>query len=277
MIIASLDWKIPRIRLIIGLIAVMIVGLITGLIYVNITASTSISVPHQQLDAIRRGDIIEAYSYTSNQLRNNMSIDDFTELIKTAPAFEKPNTLEIQTQTIQDTQATIHATIITQQDTHHPVTYTLTNHQSVWKIDDMQFGTQQEAKPIISLLPTDTPIPSPTTGLRIKDIVVNTEADDDGYALEHTDVIASESARIYVTAYIADATRGEELQTTLTCHDEEGELNTIGPLSNAIKQDGNISKGFYFESDTEYWPLGPCNIIVNLDDQESREVTFTIE
>ena len=126
----------------------MVVGaVITGLAIfaISFTLLTSIFTNpislsvNRQLDALKAGDVQEAYSFNSKDFQTATSLEAYREFVKQHPilkSFEFRSFIEIQR---MDNQGTAEITLKTT-DSDTPIQYQLINENDTWKIQSMEVG-----------------------------------------------------------------------------------------------------------------------------------------
>lgn len=124
----------------------------------------------------------------------------------------------------------------------------------------MNQAIAQEAKP-------------PETKPAIYAILINDEADKDGYVIHNKTTIPQKTTNIYVTVQITNAHPGIKVTSSIT-----GVSNGMATETavNVTSKSGNIMKAFTFTNNDKPWPKGDYKVTVSLSDGGSKDSTFTI-
>jgi hypothetical protein len=93
-----------------------------------------VSTVKEQLSALRSGDIVAAYSYTSQDFRAATSLDDFTSFIKEYPALNNNGDTTFTTREIKNGEGILKGTLTSKDGNKTAVEYHLIKEKGEWKI-----------------------------------------------------------------------------------------------------------------------------------------------
>jgi hypothetical protein len=109
---------------------------------------------------------------------------------------------------------------------------------------------------------------------KITSILLNDKADADGMVEKHQNQFSPTTAKIYGTAKITGAEKGQKITVDLLYGPEN-----IKPLT--ITKDapgsGNITFTFDFSKPTKGWPAGDYKVAVSTSDGASKQVPFQVK
>jgi|GEM_PF-1547666 len=104
----------------------------------------AVSIIKKQLVAIKAGNLIKAYAYTSADFRSATSLKDFEDFIDHYPALKTNQSITITNKEIQKTSATINATLYATDQSSVPAEYLLVKEDNEWKILGIQINPLKE-------------------------------------------------------------------------------------------------------------------------------------
>lgn len=91
-------------------------------------------VASQQLDALRKGDIEKAYSYTSKDFKSATSLEEFRSFIDSYPSLKSNKSSFFSNRTIENDVGTLKGSLESQDGAVTPVEYKLVKENNEWKI-----------------------------------------------------------------------------------------------------------------------------------------------
>lgn len=109
---------------------------------------------------------------------------------------------------------------------------------------------------------------------RIFDIRINDTLDVNGIAATNKAEFTPESKEIYVSTYISNATKDEEIKVMLRQVEQSIETPYI---TNTSPASGDIATNFIFTSPETTWPAGTYEAIVVLNDGTEAKATFSVK
>ncbi len=127
------------VKLILTIVGSVIVAMILYivLIFAIVLYATSglTDVIHNQLSALRAGDIDKAYySYTSKDLQRDTSLNDFKKFVNHFPSLRNNKSSTFTEREFKNSQGTVKGTLQSKDGTTTPIIYHLIKEDGTWKI-----------------------------------------------------------------------------------------------------------------------------------------------
>lgn len=111
---------------------IVIILLVVG---IALYATSGLLVPIEgQLIALRSGDIVKAYAFTSKDFQNVTSMADFEKFIERYPSLKNNERASFPTREISNHIGTVKGTLIAKDGAATPIEYNLTKEDGEWKI-----------------------------------------------------------------------------------------------------------------------------------------------
>lgn len=216
-----------------------------------------------QLKALRDGDMIKAYSYTSKDFRSSTSLENFQKFVDNYPSLKNNKDVSFSDRETSNGIGKLKGTLKSTDGGSTPIEYELVKENGEWKILS------------IKLNPAGAGIKlEKTSSGTVAKVLFNDQKNDRGVVDANKDSFSTTTPIIYVSAYIYGAEKGSQTSADLT-YIETGDK--IGPVSNDSGDGGDIVSNFSFSKPTKDWPLGNYKIRVVLSTGDSKEVEFSVK
>jgi hypothetical protein len=269
----------------------ILLGLLAFIVFVVVLAfwlTSGISeVANKQLDALRKGDVVTAYSYTSKAFQADTSIDRFKAFIDKYPALKNNRESSWSSREISNGNGTLVGTLTANDGTTLPVEYHFVKENNEWRMLNLVLPNVG-AKSVTEQAgaPSSATAPAPAAGAvkvsaeelakgEIFHILVSDVTGADGTKVEKAKpVITPQAKKILVSVYIVHAKAGLKVSAELV-RIENGA--TIGPVVLPINEDGNVVRNFSFTNTEGIWPAGPYKINISTSNGQVGSVYFNIE
>lgn len=98
------------------------------------------NVIYQQLAALRKGEIIKAYSYTSADFRSATSLNDFESFVEHYPALKHNKSATFTEKEVRNNTGLARGTLYSDEGTSTAVEYLLVKEENEWKILGIQIN-----------------------------------------------------------------------------------------------------------------------------------------
>lgn len=120
-----------------------------------LATSGIVDVATGQLTALRNGDMVLAYSYTSKEFQKADSLDDFQKFLDAHPALLKNESVSFDSRSIENKQGVLIGKLYSKGGVATPIKYYLVKENGVWKVqavvvdsdDNKQKETATETSP----------------------------------------------------------------------------------------------------------------------------------
>lgn len=252
-------------------ILIGVVIFIVGVIVLAMVATQGIAdVAKGQLKALREGDMIKAYSFTSKDFRSATSLENFQKFVDSYPSLKKNESVSFSDRETNNDTGLLKGTLKSVDGAATPIEYKLIKENGEWRILSLKLnpagaGINQEPQPSTAQ----------TTGKKgtIFDVRLNDQEDSRGVVEKHKDNYATDTPEIFASVYIKDAEKGNSA-TAEMIYIKSNEK--VGPVTNEIQEDGDGISNFSFSKPTKGWPLGEYKVTVTLLNGERKEVTFNV-
>jgi len=254
-------------------ILIGIVIFIVGIIILAMMATKGIAdVAENQLKAIREGDIIKAYSFTSKDFRSATTLEAFKKFVDAYPSLKNNKSVSFSSRETNNGLGTLVGTLKSVDNGTTPIEYKLVKENDEWKILNVKLnpsgaGIKQTEE--TTTFPKSTQIQA-----KIFDILVNEAADKDGYVDTNKSVIDKSSPKIFATVQISNAQENSQVTMELM-YVPTGEK--IGPIVHEITKTGNIVKASSFTRTNDSWPVGEYKVIATLSNGDKKEVNISVK
>jgi hypothetical protein len=224
-------------------------------------------VANNQLEAIKKGEITTAYSYTSRDFQNSVSLKNFEKFINQHPMLKNNQKISWGERSFSGSTGTLKGNLIANDGGATPIEYQFVKENKIWKILSLTFkpsGIQtitssaesiQKEGEIYQVLISDVQGPNRS---------VNTAKT----------VIPTTAPKIYVSVYVLNAKAGVKVNVKMIRVDNG---STVGTNAAKITQNGNVVRDFSFTNVDKTWPAGDYQMNVTTSNQQSATVKFKIE
>lgn len=248
-----------------------IVVFIVGVFWLAMAATQGIAdVANSQLKALRDGDTIKAYSYTSKDFRDATSLEDFQKFVDSYPSLKNNQEASFSDRETSNDVGTLKGTLKSSDGGSTPIEYKLVKENGEWKILSIRLnptgtGIKQEE--------TTSEVVQSNDQSTIYDIMINDLADSDGYVDTGISSLNKESPKIYATVQVSDAQVNTQVVAELM-YVPTGDK--IGPVTNDITKSGDVLKAFSFTKATDLWPTGEYRVTATLSNGETKMASFQV-
>lgn len=135
-------------------------------------------------------------------------------------------------------------------------------------------GVKTETTSGATLPDVSKPQGIPTSIGRVFDIRINDILDTNGIVATNKTEFTQDAKEIYVSAYISNATKDEEIKVMLRQVEQSIETPYI---INKSPASGDLASNFIFTSPETTWPVGTYEAIVSLNDGTEAKSTFSVK
>lgn len=217
---------------------------------------------NHQLDALKNGNLTEAYNYSSNEFKNATSEDNFKDFVARYPILTQFNDFSFS-RILMRSGVGIVSTILHMDDTNAYVKYYLVHENNTWKIWSMRILSPIEENSDEIQKEQDSDLMSAT---RFEDVALGTKVDTNGNIQNPSETFKRDSGNIYVNAKIINGLKGEAVQ--LNFKHLESQTSIITKTS--IEENGDSLLFSVFSPPSGGWPEGDYQLTIS-----SKGVTQT--
>lgn len=255
-----------------------IAGFIVFIIVLSLILTSSIAdVANKQLKALRQGDMITAYSFTSRDFRANTSLDKFKKFVNANPSLKNNLKSSWSERSISNGLGTLKGNLIATDGAVTPVEYRLVKENKEWKIMSLVLQpTGVQTAPVKTVNNNPAPVATASDLARgeIVKVLVNSAQNSAGNVDVNKDVIEAKVPKIYVSTYTLHAVKGLKITAELV-YVTNG--SKIGPISSTVSKDGNIITDFSFTNTAASWPVGDYKINISTSNNQQKSVSFRVK
>ncbi|MCX6740437.1 MAG: DUF4864 domain-containing protein [Candidatus Parcubacteria bacterium] len=255
--------------------------LLSGLVLYWASAALE-NVTAKQLEFIKNKDFANAYSLTAQDFQKATSLDQFKAFIEQYPVLANYNHYAVTKRKITKDTGLLVVNLNSNNGLSKTVEFSFIREGKEWKISAINMEPAQEKQgfsfpQIESLLNADILQLNPELSgkeTKIMEVKVGDKVDQRGVVSQSKDVFAPETEKILVSAYITKTTPGlliEAVMTYLPTGDQ------VGPVTDEVKQGGDIISNFSFSKPVTSWPVGKYSIVIILSDGQQSKVEYTIQ
>jgi hypothetical protein len=254
-------------------ILIGIVVFVVGVFIIAMVATQGIAdVARSQLKALRQGDIIKAYSFTSIDFRNATSLDAFQKFVDSYPSLKNNEDVTFSDRETNNDTGILKGTLKSTDGASTPIEIKLVKEGGDWKILNLKLNPAGAG---INPETTTTTSETQTTAKKgtIFDIRLNDHADSRGVVDSTKNSFTPDTAEIFASAYIQGADKGNTVTATMVYLDAN---EKIGPVTNQISEDGDRISNFSFSKPTKGWPTGNYKVTITLLNGQTKDTTFSV-
>jgi hypothetical protein len=253
-------------KVIVGIVAVVVGAVVLAMALTQGLADVASS----QLKALRDGDMIRAYSYTSRDFRNSTSLEKFQQFVDSYPSLKNNLSVAYDSRETNNGVGTLKGTLKSNDGGTTPIEYKLVNENDEWKILSIRLnptgaGIRREEAAQTVVQPSDRST--------IHDILISDLADGNGYVDTSKPSLNKQSPKIFATVQVGDAQANSQVRTELLYVPSGGK---IGPITNDITKPGNVLKAFSFTNTKDVWPAGEFRVTATLSNGATKTVSFQV-
>lgn len=249
------------------IILTLFVFCMLGFLLMKYFLGTITSLPGQQIQAIRDGDLQKAYAMTTNDFQKETSFKEFKDYVDHYSVLKDNKKVIFDEKKVHDEQAYFKGVIEANDGSQMEIEYQLIKEDKVWKIQGMRLSVLEDVAHVVPDKPKDA------SGAEISDILVNDSADKDGYVTVHHPDIPASAKKIYATVQLSVPNRGVKIKAILVNKEGGGQ---IGPVTGDVDETGPIMKAFSFSRDVKSWPKGEYEIQISLSSGAAKTVKFKV-
>ncbi len=134
--------KIALILVGVGLLFILLIGAIGGGIFWFVWEATSepVKVTREHLGALNREDFPAAYAHLSTSLQAELSLEQFTSLVRQNPQVFKTSDSTFSNRKIENDVCTLRGTVTSTEGGKTPVRVTLVKEGGQWRIRGFRWG-----------------------------------------------------------------------------------------------------------------------------------------
>lgn len=251
-------WK----KILLGVGAFVVIVITLALL---LTSSIT-DVANKQMDALRKGDTVKAYSYTSKDFQGYTSLADFEKFFDKFPSLKNNKKAKWSDRKIENNTGILKGSLIANDGAVTPVEFHFVKENSEWKIIGIQLhptGAQASS----SQGAGDVSLGE------IYQVLVSDAQNRSGSVDATKTVIFANAPKIFVTVYVLHAKAGLKVTAEMV-RVENGAK--IGPSEATITQSGNVMRDFSFTNTASLWPEGDYKINVTTSNHQSASVNFKV-
>ena len=252
-------WK----KVLLGIVAFVILVVVLVLFF---TKSLS-DVANKQLEALRKGDTIAAYSYTSKDFQSSTSLDNFKMFINSYPSLKNNKSASWAEREINNNMGKLKGSLVAVDGGVTPAEYHFVKENKEWKIIGIQL-TASGASTAPSTSATDL-----AQG-ELFQVLVNDTLNNEGNVDAAKGIVPTTAKKIFTTVYVLHAKNGLKITAELVRVENGGR---IGPVEATVTQDGNIMRNFSFTNTAGNWPSGDYKINVKTSNNQMATVNFKVQ
>ncbi|OGT07425.1 MAG: hypothetical protein A2X78_01045 [Gammaproteobacteria bacterium GWE2_37_16] len=251
-------WK--KILLGVGAFVVLVITLVLLL------TSSITDVANKQMEALRKGDLVTAYSYTSKDFQGYTSLADFKKFFDKFPSLKNNKKASWSERKVENNTGILKGSLTSNDGAVTPIEFHFVRENSEWKIIGIQ------------LQPTGAQVsPSQGTGDvsfgEIYQVLVSDAQNRSGSVDAAKTVIPSKAPKVFVTVYVLHAKAGVKVTAEMVRMENGAK---IGPSEATITQSGNVMRDFSFTNAASLWPVGDYKINITTSNNQSASVNFKI-
>jgi hypothetical protein len=258
-------------QIFLGMVLSLLVMFIFYLLFTLLTGN----IVKTQMDAIRKGDLNKAYSYTSKNYQTDVSFEKFKKFIQSYSPLYYNKSLRIYDKKTEGDLQIIMAELKSKDGSNMKIGYKLIKQGTDWKIEymgfDFDFG--QERRDVTNEN-TQSSLPTPKPGPKIDNIFVSDSVSTNGNVEMSKTYIDKTSSKIYATVQITEAKENSTITAELT-HSQTGTENT--PIKNNVDKAGKIISNFSFTSTGGGWLNGEYIMRITLSTGDIKEISFMVK
>jgi len=257
-------WK----KVLLGTVAVIAVIIALAVFF----TSSITDVANKQLDALRKGDIVIAYSYTSKDFQSHTTLAGFTSFVNKYPALKNNQKSSWSERSINNNIGTLKGSLTAINGAVTPIEYQFVKENHEWKILGIlpnQIGAF--TKPVSEIKPS---VPADVSQGEIYQVLVSDAINADGGISNSKLVMPPNAPKVFAVVYILHAKVGLKVTAELVREANEAK---IGPVEAIVSQAGNIFRSFSFTNTAPSWPAGNYRINVSTSNNQVASVNFKIQ
>lgn len=220
-------------------------------------------VVHEQLEAIRRGELTKAYQeFSSQEFKKATSLEEFTAFIHSQPGFGSNEKADWGTLKFDNNIALLDADFFSKEGQVFEVDYNLVLEDNRWKILHIEIVPQLQGNFTAHAKP-----------LKFDKFVFGTSVNDQGLIVNPSQTFDHDDDTIYLNLYISQGKEGTPLEVILS-HEET--RNKVAPVKTSLTIPGGSILTILFSASDEQWPLGTYRVEAHAQDTDA-EARFTID
>jgi hypothetical protein len=227
-------------------------------------------VANKQLEALRKGDVTAAYSYTAKDFQHAVSMQNFEKFLDQYPALKNNQKSSWSERSTSNGIGTLKGTLTATDGGVTPVEYHFVKENNEWKVLSItlnKVGTQILADGSSSQNVDKTQ--GEIYQVLVSDVQGSKRSVDKG-----KETMPTTAKKIYASVYIMHAKKGVKVAAQLVRLENKAK---IGPSVATVSQTGNVIRDFSFTNTDPSWPKGDYVINVLTSNGQVATVKFKIE
>lgn len=228
-----------------------------------------------QLEAIKKGQIAEAYyEFSSKKFQEATSLEAYQEFIKKHPAFAENKSIQFKERNVDNDIGTLDCIINTNHHQKIAAEYKLIKESDQWKVLSIRLEAgiaplKHHKKQLTASEQANHPSP-----IKFHQFVLGNALSPLGLVKQPAHTFKADSGDIYLNLYVANATLGEQIRVTFTHLDSQSVLNPV--VTRTLNNDEAILS-FVFSPPKSNWPKGHYRIEAKSTYNNKGLVDFIIE
>jgi hypothetical protein len=228
-------------------------------------------VANKQLDAIKKGDITVAYSYTSKDFQNSVSLKSFEKFINQHPMLKNNQKISWGERSFSGSTGILKGNLIANDGGATPIEYQFVKENKNWKILSLIFKPSGIQNPTSSTSSTES---TQKDQGEIYQVLISDIQGPNRSVNTAKAVIPTIAPKIYVSVYVLNAKAGVKVNVKMTRVDNG---SIVGTNAAKITQNGNVVRDFSFTNVDKTWPAGDYQMDITTSNQQSATVNFKVE
>ncbi|MBA3815201.1 MAG: DUF4864 domain-containing protein [Parachlamydiaceae bacterium] len=254
------------------------VALIISAILINTFFTEDLTdVVENQMKAVRKDQLVEAYAFSSKKFQEKTSLDAFEEFMKKHPAFSENKSLKFLERNVSNEIGTLDCVITTIHEKKILVEYKLVKEEDKWKIQSIRLedignafqDTRDESKKNTKSNPSDQ-----ISSLKFTQFVLGNSLSQMGLVKNPTNIFKTNSGDIYLNLYVDEVSTGTPINILFKHIDSNSSLNSV---TSKAPNDGEALLSFVFSPPNNSWPKGNYRIKAFSPNEISNSIEFKVE
>jgi hypothetical protein len=262
-------WK----KILIGIIALIVIVVTLALF---LTRGLS-EVANNQLQAIKKGDTITAYSYTSKDFQSAVSLKNFEKFIDRYPVLKNNKKISWGERSFEGNTGLLKGDLTAADGGVSLVEYHFIKENGIWKVLGIGFNPSgiQNASPAESTQANEkvTTANNKAQGEIYQILVSDTQGPKRSVDIAKP-IIPTAAPKVFASVYVLNAKAGVRVDVKMIKVDNG---TVVAKNSAKITQNGNVIRDFSFTNVDKTWPAGDYRVDVTTSNQQSATVNFKIQ
>lgn len=256
-----------------------VVIVICGSVFMALLSEDITDTVEDQLKAIRKGEISEAYhNFTSKRFQDSTSFDIFEQFVHKYPAFSENKSIQFNDRNVNDHIGILETILITTNNEHIPVEFKLVKEADKWKILSLRI---EDHNPNPSSQPTSIStsqqIPfqeDSTNPIRFTKFVLGNSVDNKGFVKNPMTAFEKNVGDINFNLYVSNVNQDTSIEIALQHVDSQSSLK---PVTTRVSPPGDSILSFVFSPPKIGWPVGTYRIQAQTQSGVKESFDFKVE